>query len=263
MSISFGRNVTATGLQFLLDPKNPKSYRSGSIPGQDFYYFEKNEWVLNTNDILIEGTNGSQYFLFNGIDDAIIVPHDSWQNSNSWTISCWVYPTTIFDRIYTIFGKGYDSGYRVSIKPDGNVSLYDGDTITLETTTQPISIVQWKNIVVTVSPTGSQIYVNGVLEASNDVGFSGNTSESPLAIGAEDDLFSAPLGLEGRFEGRMSSFKFYDRVLSQQEIERLFVSISYNYIISVNVSQTENAILLDGENNTLLATENGEVLLLQ
>jgi hypothetical protein len=263
MSISFGRKVTASGLQLLLDPKNPKSYRSGSIPGQDFYYFVKNKWILNTNDILIEGTNGSQYFSFNGEDDAIIVPPDSWQNSSSWSVSCWLYPTTIVDRIYTFFGKGYNTGYRVSINPDGNISLYDRNTVTLETTTQPISIVQWKNIVVTVSPTGSQIYVNGVLEASNTIAFTGNTSESPLAVGAEDDLFSAPLGLEGRYSGRMFDFRFYSRVLEESEITRIYNSISDTYVFSIGgAAPSENAILLDGENNVLLTDENGEILLL-
>lgn len=206
----------------------------------------------------------SEYFTFDGIDDAIIVPHKSWQNSASLSISCWVYPTTIYDRIYTIFGKGFDSGYRLKIETDGNLTFSDrGTTNVLTTTTQPMSIVQWKNIVVTASPTGSKIYVNGVLQASNTTAFGGNTSTSPLAIGAEDHLLSGQLGLEGRFEGRMSGFRFYNRVLTEAEIQRMYLSISTAFVSEFNLPQNTEALLADGEDDLLLTSEEDEVLLLQ
>jgi len=199
------------------------------------------------------------YFEFDGVDDHIIVQHKEWQNLDSWSVSMWINPNIIFDAESILFEKGGNLGYQLSLSTSGNLIFKDrGETNTISTTNNPVSILQWYNVVVTASPAGLQLYLNTNLEVSNTTAFGGNTSQNVLCIGGKQNINV----LEKYFNGNIACFSFYSTVLTQQEIVSNYNALKPRFIATG--SDPLQAISGDimTENDDILLTENDEVLIL-
>jgi hypothetical protein len=215
--------------------------------------------LTTTNQYAESKLTPFNYFEFDGVDDRIIVQHKEWQNLDSWSVSMWINPNIIFDAESILFEKGGDLGYQLSLSTSGNLIFKDrGITNVISTTNDPVSILQWYNVVVTASPAGLQLYLNTNLEVSNTTAFGGNTSQNVLCIGGKQNISV----LEKYFNGNIACFSFYSSVLTEQEIVSNYNALRPRFIPTG--SDPLQAISGDimTENNSILLTENNEVLIL-
>ena len=161
------------------------------------------------------------------------------QRSGSFTLQCWIYPTTPELRAQGILTKWSDAegaGYGLFIGEDGSLSLWLGGGGRVEKigTGVPLRRGQWYSVAgvydassnrvslyqqpVTIWPRDeSQVVTQGDLQlsavAQNDVSF--------LMAGYWDREDSGREVVQGHFNGKIDSPRLYSRALSAEEIASL------------------------------------------
>jgi hypothetical protein len=187
--------------------------------------------VANDNDANINGSvdtgatgkvNGAYDIKAGGgLESYLDLPEFTPGGDDSVTVAGWVYPTTLGGDIeFAFWGDGppqfelwYSNGLEFIYYDGSNFGITSGPTL---------NVGQWYHIAGTYDDSTGDwaLYVDGSQVASttdtigstntNDIGFSGNSSR----------IASHPS--EGRyFNGRLDEFVFYDRALSQSEIQDL------------------------------------------
>ncbi len=146
-------------------------------------------------------------------------------NSNNFSISCWVQPKGLqssFSQIVSHdeypgsggngFSFGYTfSGYTPNLKlcyTDSLVSYHNTSTLICDST-------KWNFVVLTYSPTGVTIYLNGipyVLNSTNPMPVI-DLSQSPFVLNLDSHS-----GQGSKFNGRIDEVKFYNYALSRSEV---------------------------------------------
>ena len=184
MPISFGPLIESNNLSLLLDSANKKSYNNVGIASTVWKNIIKTEESGAIEGSFQYSDIDSGVLIFNENNSFVKIPHSDWQNSNFFSISLWINPNVIYDAESILFGKGGNSGYYLSLSTSGNLNFYDrGETNSVSTSNNPISILQWYNIVATASTiSGLQLYINGSLVASNSNPFGGNTTSGDFYI---------------------------------------------------------------------------------
>jgi len=193
-----------------------------------------------TNGPALDGGKVGQALNFDGVDDYVNVGDKSslefGGTSAQYTISAWVKLDTapIASWYFAIASKYKDTSnqieYLFSIyDTTAQVLLYADDTgagtvIQQRVTNSGISIGQWHHIVAThnVSTDVMRIYVDGVEPPATDVGgpITGIfTGTAKFSIGAVEAIGGAP-GMF--FDGLIDEVRIYDRVLTPDEIKRLY-----------------------------------------
>lgn len=95
-----------------------------------------------------------------------------------------------------------------------NASNYD-----IATGTQTITANTWYHVAFTMDNTNIKLFVNGALQASTSVTFSGYDYQPGSSVflgGSNDPLLNQP------FDGTIDNVKFYNRALTNSEITQLF-----------------------------------------
>lgn len=243
MSYSNGPKLVTNGLVLYLDAANPKSYIGSGTTWNDLSG-TKNGTLTNSPTY---NTSSKGSIVFDGIDDYIAIPSDTFGYSTGTTgelsLEAWVYPTGPFSS-YTneppttnlggIFGQGYFGGYagwglgmstisgvgtvwNFQVRNNGGIIVdgafplgYNGGVYSTFTTGS------WYHIVGSFTRNDkSRFYVNGTLVASTSSVALNNQSLTPT-------VNNAAIGRGGigpfQFGGRISVAKLYNRPLSSQEI---------------------------------------------
>ena len=146
-------------------------------------------------------------------------------NSNTFSISCWVQPTgnqSSFSQIVSHdlypgsagygFGFGFTfSGYTPNLRlcyTDSIVNYGNRSSLICDST-------KWNYVVLTYSPAGVVMYLNGVADTVNN--FSPmpaiDLSQSPFVIN-----FDNHPGQGSKYKGKIDEVKFYNYTLSQNEV---------------------------------------------
>jgi hypothetical protein len=158
------------------------------------------------------------------------------QLSGKFTISCWFWmatnPTTTPGNYAGIVVKGYDgtnTGFQLNLQNDATtgsnsaiiVASYDGASSTAHGTSfvvsGNVSLSRWYHLVATQDGVTWRLYLNGVqMSSSTDSTGALSTSKS-LLIGAAD------FGAIYPFDGYVENVRVYNRGLSRNEVELLYV----------------------------------------
>jgi len=196
--------------------------------------------IKNSNNMTLYNSpvytsSGGKYLTFNGSNNYAISPSltSYFNNSNIITLVAWVYPTgngVIVDELGT---SSTSSGWHESvIEITGGNTLRCGfwNGIGISQISTSITLNQWHMIAVVYDGTKLIGYRNGVSFGS--VTFSRQT---PHQHGGGNEVFALGLadatnmgsGAYGSF--RLGAFQVYNRVLTPDEIDRNFVSLSYRF----------------------------------
>ena len=180
-------------------------------------------------------STGGKYLTFNGSSTYSITPSLTgyFNNSNVITLVLWVYPTgngIILDELGT---PSTSSGWHESVVEitGGNTlrcGFWNGAGITQVSTS--ITLNQWCMITVKYNGTSMTAYKNGV-----SFGTSTFYRQTPHINGGGNQVFALGLadatnmgsGAYGAF--RLGAFQIYNTALSDDEINRCYVSLSYRF----------------------------------
>ena len=189
-------------------------------------------------DKCLEFNGGSQYALINNTIT---------NNPDSFTVSMWIYLDTINgtsnqnDRI--ILQHGINGTWKFTSRPADNAIKFVR-YVNATTTRTAISFPQsnsWINVVgvfrSTVSPPLVEIYINGVqidISAANGLWYT--VPFTDITIGGDNSGNNA-------FDGKIDDIAVWDRVLSNTEIQQIFVGCNSNFL-----SQPQNTTSTDSAN---------------
>lgn len=231
---SAGENIVTTDLVIHLDAGDTNSY-SGSgttwsnlVSGTTFDFTLENSPVHNT-------TQGG-YFEFDGTDDYARKTTDfNMHDYPSFSIDAWVYPNNS-NNDHSICGqwKNSPSGFGPGIlylDVDGGAVGYDwivrlsnGTNKRIGTSTANGNMTAWNHVVATFNSTQMQLYVNNSLVGSTLTGDTiDDNSDEGLAIGADRDTGTR------WWDGRISVFKWYEKVLTSSEVSQNYNAIKGRY----------------------------------
>ena len=218
MSTVYSPHIVRDGLTMYLDSANVKSYpKDGSL------WYD----LIGTNDGSIQGNivfseDNSGILLLNG-DDYVILnsqPTDS-------TICFWFKTTSATEQI--IIGGIYANNICGIQLKNNKLAAHEGTGVSLQTVRNDLNDGQWRftSVVYTgdAYPSNFKIYFNGIEQALEGNGPYRYCSPYKL-IGCRY-LTNPPF--EYFFNGSLSSFMFYNRILSDSEIKQNYNALKTRF----------------------------------
>lgn len=200
------------------------------------YPFEKGEFstaydAALFNDGAINGASwttsskvGSYALSFDGSNDYVDITNDQMRtlaDSDQFTIGFWIYrdSTGVTDVIVEDWhDNSGDHHYIFRVETDDTLNFYidDGGTTKSATSSATIGSGTWTHAVAVADGSELRLYIDAVQDGSVSYSSIATSSVGSVIIGALDDLGS------GFFGGNMDMGLFYDRALSQPEIQALY-----------------------------------------
>ena len=219
MSFSRGPKIVTDGLVLCLDAANKKSYPGSGTTWTDLSGQGNNGALTNMSAAPFDSGNVGS-LVFDGVNDYVNVTGINVSTLNSFTLECWVYPTSnIADE--TAIGRWSSTQSLSSFLLYWDVGTALGFDFVVRNNVQTIYRIgtstangarnEWNHTVGTFSSSEIQRYVNGSLEGTSS--FSGTlNNNSGFRIGGED---------AGRnLGGNITLVKVYNKVLSSTEIQQ-------------------------------------------
>ena len=224
MAFYRGPRIVTNGLVLALDAANPKSYAYGSTLWNDLSG-NLNSGSLNNAPALNNDAFGS--LVFNGLNTYVDTPTGSatMALTSAGSLSCWFKTTmTTQGELVRQIGSS-DNGLEIQItagKINGAVFLGSWQNIPASSLSYNDNI--WHNVVMTVSGTLVNVYVDSNSIYSNNLG-SGtlNTGNAKIRIGLHPNGTAAP------FSGSISNVQVYNRALSAAEVAQNYNAISSRF----------------------------------
>lgn len=201
-----------------------------------------NNMIVFDSDKCIPDTVAGKSLLMNGSSTTVSLGNVP-INSNTFSMSCWFRPygnQSSFSQIlsharYGVSGQGFGlgftfSGYTPNLKlcyTDSMVTYYNNSGLVADST-------KWNFVVLTYSPTGVKIYLNGVAANANTNAMPPiDLSQSPFYVN-----FDCNQGQGSRYKGEIDEIKFYNYTLSQDEVRT-----KMHLIQEPAVAQSETGLL--------------------
>ena len=164
----------------------------------------------------------------------ILVNYDDAMNSNSITLSAWIYlrskPGQYGNRPSTIFGRWADGNanevFRFQITNTNEIYLQISNASSSGNTENDsaffkggsVSYDTWTHVLVTYNGSVGRVYQNGEMVAEQTIGVDFNLGGSALNIGS----LKASNGTWYLFDGKLDELGYWDRVLTENEISDLY-----------------------------------------
>ena len=234
MTISYNPSITTSGLLIHLDAANPKSYPGTGTVWKDLS-LTGNNWFLSTSSQFNSSdktlsVNTSTILYASDLTNPVI------GSTSSFTIECWLLLNEIrfggpFQNIIAYAGDYLRCGFRFGIGPGviaGKIyptfwttesvpSNPDGISVGTSTQQVMVSTGTYFHTAVThdFSSNNTTLYTNGMASASTSTGLYINTSSMQLSVGGQYQGTSS-------LNGKISSFKWYNRALTAGEISQNF-----------------------------------------
>ena len=220
MGVAYNPKITTDGLRFAVDASNVKSY-----PGSGTTFFDLSGNGNNSTQFsnMTSGNWTGESFDFNGTDEEIKF-NQVITNTNSFSVECWANWDSL-DSGHVPFGCG--GFFRFYYNTSSYLTFWIRETSggATSTVTEPVANVstgQWYQLFGTCQggSGGSQkIYSNGVLRNSKSITFNVDTG-----IGVTDNmrLGNAFNNSSARFNGKVAIARFYDKVLTDEEVKQNF-----------------------------------------
>jgi hypothetical protein len=192
-----------------------------------------NDIAGTNNGTLINGTTFvagmvGQAFSLDGVDDEVLVPHNSNQNTGGQiTIDAWVNPSSYGHgrpiaqkrSSYNVGGYTFETTHS-PWGPDNGLQFViwiGGTPYTVQTLANVVAVDTWQHIAATFDGVTMKIYVNGIEKASTLVSGVIDASTDPLVIGR-----NVVYPLLYVWQGVIDEVELFNRALSQAEIQAIF-----------------------------------------
>jgi hypothetical protein len=219
-----GKQITATpivqsGLVLNLDASRSSSYTGTGTTWTDISGNAKNGTIFNSP---IFGTAGDGSFLFNASNQQIRV--GSVTSGLTLTYNMWIRLSTISQQMLFWDGSSADGNdFWTTLTTDGKIRTLINNTTYL-TSNSSITANTWYNVSIVTTSTGKSIYINGVLDSTDNTPILTRTGYSYLSIGYAFDGSNNVQGWMGgtNLRGNIGSFNIYNRSLSATEITQNF-----------------------------------------
>jgi hypothetical protein len=216
MALHHSPKITTDGLVLALDAGDLNSY-----PGSGTVWYDLsgngNHGTLVNGPTFTSANSGS--IILDGSNDYISIPNNSTFNvTDNISVELWVKLETSQANNLGFLRK-YVNGYLFYVTPDANRNFAfdsrNGDGTYYRTTgTTNIQDGIWKYLVAQKIGISYKVYVNGVLEGSVNAATVGDiSSDATLFLGTDNGTY---------LNGRIGSFKLYNRAISQSEITQNF-----------------------------------------
>jgi hypothetical protein len=236
----------------------PLSEDSGSTAYD--YSGNQNNGTINGATQGATGILGASAYSFDGTDDYVHIADSFLIGQEPATFTGWINRdgTGGYDAIYTQANPNTDDviiGF--SINSNDNAELrYVDDSSTVREIEGTISIgTGWTHVAAVMYGTNIEVYVNGELDNSGDVGGSGVIVSSSTQ---SSDIGTLQRASTLYFTGNISSVRVYDRVLTQAEIQYLYQTTQRNTFYT-ETKTSDTAISPDIEITGSLNGNSGEV----
>ena len=178
------------------------------------------------NSPTLQGTPGRRAALFNGTNqyvNAYIPPITPATISGSWTLMFWARNSNWTTR-QSFCGSRNPSEFGMDLKINGTglgdiaADIGNGTTfLTNPNWTVPAKSGEWGFYALVASPTGINLYFNGVAYGLNTY------SGSPLLTDATHQFYIGQMGQSAEwFGGNLSDFRIYTRAVSAPEVQAVF-----------------------------------------
>lgn len=219
-----GKQITATpivqtGLILNLDASRKSSYTGTGTTWTDISGNAKNGTIFNSP---IFGTAGDGSFLFNASNQQIRV--GSVTSGLTLTYNMWIRLSTISQQMLFWDGSSANGNdFWTVLTTDGKIRTMIDNTTYL-TSNSSITANTWYNISIVTTSTGKSIYINGVLDSTDNTPILTRTGYSYLSIGYAFDGSNDVQGWMGgtNLRGNIGSFNIYNRSLSATEVLQNF-----------------------------------------
>jgi hypothetical protein len=214
MSFFRGPKITTSGLILYLDAGNIKSYPTSGTSWSDLTNNSFNATLVNSptfsnGNITFDGLN--QYVNLGNI--AQIAP-----GTGDFTICFWINPTNWSSTYSPLFTTTTTNGLWIG-KNQGNFVLRAYNVADdLQYSTFP-TVNTWTYVTVTRSGTSANIYYNTASVVNNVVTRNYVTGTSEICRDGTTNVFT----------GKFSIFKYYNRALSQSEIEQNYNALKTRF----------------------------------
>ncbi|CCI03457.1 Calx-beta domain-containing protein [Microcystis aeruginosa] len=155
---------------------------------------------------------------FDGVNDYVSIPDSPTLNPINITIEAWVYSSNWSGQSHSaIVAKGINQEYLLWKSDDSGydekfafrVAGYPTYSTVYATTT--ISNNTWYHVAATYDGTQAKIYVNGILEASKNLGIAIPNGVNPVTIGGGVS--------SNRFQGQIDEVRIWNKTRTQAEIQ--------------------------------------------
>ena len=172
--------------------------------------------------------NENSAYYFDGVNDYIEVNDASTLDfgNGDFTVACW-FKTSSEQYLIQKGGTGGESiSWALGIEPGQNSDyiFFSGDWINLTPTTKgthgstAVTDNSWHFAIGMKSGTQLKVYVDGVLEGTNDLGIQTSAdTDYPMEFGTRTDFASYTF-----FKGIMDDIRIYNRALTETEILKLY-----------------------------------------
>jgi uncharacterized protein (TIGR02145 family) len=196
--------------------------------------------------------NSAYYFNVNAsggwgsAQNRITVSSPTISNENSFTISAWINletkPSPFDNRPHTIMGRWDGNGvavFRHQINYSGEIStnLIAGTNFNI-VEGGSVTYGEWYHIVIIYNGSILKQYINNQLTKQEQLDIDINTSSTDLTFG---ELHMAN-GHWYLFSGKMDDLGYWNRALTEQEIQNLYTSSSGDILLNGTVSVENNQI---------------------
>ncbi len=154
-----------------------------------------------------------------------------------WSFACWFkLANTTSTAAGTFFSErtgGNYNGYTIFLYPNNSKMLID-DGVRWTVTPMTFSANVWYHLVITRSPAGKKLYVNGELKSSTTtVGSTSAVNANGCLIGLAQSGTSLTAGNQG-FIGDLNDIRIYDQCLSALEIKEMAQGLILHYKLNGN-----------------------------
>ena len=132
------------------------------------------------------------------------------------SISLWTRVNAFDTNWQTIISKGENDNYRIARRSSSTTVAFAGGNDDLADTSVAINNGTWHHIAATAGPSGSYIYIDGTLVASNTNAADLTNSNNPLFIGNNPDQPNR------QWNGEIDDVALWHRELSAEEVTEIF-----------------------------------------
>ena len=228
MATKYNPAVDMDRLALYFDGANVRSYAGTGITWRDV---SGNNSTAGTTGLTYVGTGVSAYLSFNGSFTGPVTGVSHLQyGTGPRTVMAWVRPSSASGWAQ-VFGWGTGTGNAASglaISGGGKWATFQHNTAAYEGTSVTANV--WVHVAVTQSSSGTYLYFNGATMLSRpDVTITVNQGAAYIGGSFQDSE---------KFNGFISKVMFYNKALTQSEINNYFRGTAINYGVSSGIGST-------------------------
>ena len=229
MATKYNPAIDMDRLALYFDGANVRSYAGTGITWRDI---SGNNSTAGAIGLTYVGTGVSAYLNFNGSYTGPVTGVSHLQyGTGPRTVMAWVRPSSTAGWAQVFgWGSGAVNGVAsgLAISNGGKWATFSHNVIAYEGTSATANV--WVHVAVTQSSSGIALYLNGQSMYSNN-GVTITVNQATAHIGGN---FAG----NEKFNGYISKVMFYNKALTQSEIDRYFKATAVNYGVSSGIGST-------------------------